>query len=149
MLLEAKESFCDVMTTNGILSDQFDYVKWRSRVLEHAKAIELLQGVTATTTTQDQIEMLCLSVHQTQASMNKLADQSKQRARLRKRISSDKAKLKTHLDLYNNLHPDQPKVILSEVLDGKFPWEMTSPDSSNDTPVRVQRLVVESFQMTL
>lgn len=36
-------------------------------------AIELLQGAKATTTTQDQIEMLCFSVHQTQASINKLA----------------------------------------------------------------------------
>lgn len=37
MLLAAKENVCDVMTTNGILSDQFDYDKWRSTVLEHAK----------------------------------------------------------------------------------------------------------------
>lgn len=56
-----------------------------------------------------------------------LLDRSKQRARLRKRMTSDKAKLKTHLDLYNNLHPDQPKATLSEVLEGKFPWEVTSP----------------------
>jgi len=48
-----------------------------------------------------------------------LLDRSKQRARLRKWMISDKAKLKTHLDLYNNLHPDQPKVTLSEVLEGK------------------------------
>lgn len=76
MLLAAKENVCDVMATNGILSDQLDYEKWRSTVLEHAK------------------------------------DRSKQRARLRKRMTSDKAKLKTHLDLYNNLHPDQPKATL-------------------------------------
>ena len=42
-------------------------------------------------------------------------------------MTSDKAKLKTHLDLYNNLHPDQPKATLSEVLEGKFPWEVTFP----------------------
>lgn len=32
MLLAAKENVCDVMATNGILSDQLDYEK-----LEHAK----------------------------------------------------------------------------------------------------------------
>lgn len=37
MLLAAKENVCDVMATNGILSDQLDYEKWRSTVLEHAK----------------------------------------------------------------------------------------------------------------
>ena len=42
-------------------------------------------------------------------------------------MTSDKAKHKTHLDLYNNLHLDQPKATLSEVLEGKFPWEVTSP----------------------
>lgn len=34
MLLAAKENVCDVM---AILSDQLDYEKWRSTVLEHAK----------------------------------------------------------------------------------------------------------------
>lgn len=118
---------------------------WRRTVLEYAKEIELLQNARATTTNQDQIEMLCFSVHQTQVSMNELADSSKQRTRLRKRITSDKAKLKTHLKLYINWYPDLPKDSLLEVLEGKFPWEVTSPDSSAGTPVRVKRVIAECY----
>ncbi|KAJ7394201.1 hypothetical protein OS493_000003 [Desmophyllum pertusum] len=50
---------------------------------------------------QDEIEMLVSAIEQTTHSMNRLADSSKQRTRLRKKYLQNKSKLSSQLEKYN------------------------------------------------
>jgi len=72
-------------------------------------------------------------------------DSSKQRAQLRKKISSNKNKLSSLIDKYNKEKENDEvlQATVSEVMKGNFPW-----GDSTGTPMRIKKVIVEKHEMT-
>ncbi len=59
-----------------------------------------------------------------------LLDSSKQRKKIRSKISKEKSGLENSLPNYNNVSPEPlPMVSLNAILNGKFPWKDESETS--------------------
>ncbi|KAK2552379.1 hypothetical protein P5673_026459 [Acropora cervicornis] len=71
------------------------------------------------------------SITQLSMNMGKLADSSKQRTRLRSKISSERADLKRTISIH---------VRLEDIESGHFPWKK---DSADRVPIRTKRLLID------
>lgn len=79
--------------------------------------------------------------------MSRLADSSKQRAHLRKKISSNKTKLCSLIEKFNEeiakKEVSHLQASVPEVMKGNFPWGNTTA-----TPIRIKKVIVEKHEMT-
>ncbi|XP_028403336.1 uncharacterized protein LOC114526041 [Dendronephthya gigantea] len=75
------------------------------------------------------------------ANMNKLADSSKQKRRIRTKISSTKNNLKETVDAYNELNPSA-SINVEEVQSGVFTW-ITENEFQQVYPIRVKKKIAE------
>ncbi|XP_022801589.1 uncharacterized protein LOC111339239 [Stylophora pistillata] len=136
---ESQKDFDDVLDRNNVSLDNCKPDEWKSIVVNHhAHEVEALQGKgSGILQIQDEVEMLVSAIQQTTHSISRLADSSKQRAHLRKKISSNKNKLSSLIDKYNQEKEGNEalQATVSEVMKGNFPWgNTTDPESSSDIP---------------
>ncbi|CAB4008910.1 Hypothetical predicted protein, partial [Paramuricea clavata] len=75
--------------------------------------------------------------------MGKCADSSKQRTRLRAKITTEKVALQKSVSLYNSILNDD--VNAEDVANGVFKWIDENVTYSEDMPIRTKRLVVEKW----
>ncbi|XP_067055175.1 uncharacterized protein [Acropora muricata] len=149
MQKESEKDFIDILGVYNVPLEQFKADEWKNIVISHAQEVEAARAISSSVRLQDEIEMLVCNIELTTRSMNKLPDSSKQRNRLRSRITSDKAKLSLRVEEYNKerehqQHPNMPvSCALSEVMHGNFPW-----GNNADTPIRIKRMIVEKHQLT-
>ncbi|CAB3998115.1 Hypothetical predicted protein [Paramuricea clavata] len=83
------------------------------------------------------------SIAQLTFNMGKLADSSKQRKRIRKKISKEKTGLENSLLNYNKVAP-QPLSNLNDILNGKFPWTDESK-TSDEVTISTKRGIVDKY----
>ncbi|PFX13516.1 hypothetical protein AWC38_SpisGene22393 [Stylophora pistillata] len=111
--------------------------------------VESYQGTSSSIRLQDEIEMLVSTLEQTSHTMNKLDESSKQRTRLRCKISTEKAKVTSRIQQYNEqtqcdqVSNLQSTSTVSEVMKGNLPLE-----GSAATPIRIQRIMIERHQIS-
>lgn len=75
---------------------------------------------------------------------------SKQRTRLRSKITAEKAKLTSRVQRYNEKRQcacdehalTSTQCTLSEIMKGNFPWGY-----NEDTPIRIKRMIVEKHEI--
>ncbi|XP_022809599.1 uncharacterized protein LOC111346584 [Stylophora pistillata] len=129
MKAESQKDFDDVLDRNYVSLDDFKPDEWKSIVVNHAHEVEALQGKgTGILQIQDEVEMLVSAIQQTTHSISRIADLSKQRAHLCKKISSNKNKLSSLIDKYNQEEEgiEALQATVSEVMKGNFPWGNTT-----------------------
>lgn len=120
---------------------------WTSEVREHAKQVDNKSGANAngqkSFELQQKIEYMSYSINQRLQNIGRLADTSKQRHRLRKKISDEKADLAKLISEYNDLTSTVDKVEIADTMDNNFPWAL--PDQFGETPIRAKKQVVEKY----
>lgn len=126
MKAESLREFDDVLNTYNVSLDDFKSDDWKNTVLNHAHEVEALQGNgNSMQRIQDDIEMLVSAIEQTTHSMSRLADSSKQRAHLCKKISSNKTKLSSLIEKFNEeiakKEVSHLQASVPEVMKGNFP----------------------------
>lgn len=118
---------------------------WQRWVLLMWKRVErekktLFDKVTAHLTKQ--MENFYFSISQIVYNMGKLGDSSKQRQRLRRKVSQEKGYLSDALNRYNGLVSDDRKAKQEDIEKGEFPWQLFCDQLIGNVPIRTKKVVV-------
>ena len=91
-------------------------------------------------------ETLYFSLQKRTADISKLADRSKMRSSLRKKINKDKDDLRNVVEEINSFSElcNIEKISVEDINEGIFPWLLTNTTPGN-VPIRVKAAVVDKF----
>lgn len=139
-MCHASKKDCDnILTEYNLNSDKnLNIAKWKEEVIEQAKAEELVstarQSSSERETLKCQIEMLSFSLARTTTAISKQADSSKQRTRLRKKLTSEKKTLQKLIDEYNKVNAStaEEPLTFERVISGEL---LDNADNSSGTPI--------------
>lgn len=151
-MCHASKKDCDnILTEYNLNSDKnLNIAKWKEEVIEQAKAEELVstarQSSSERETLKCQIEMLSFSLARTTTAISKQADSSKQRTRLRKKLTSEKKTLQKLIDEYNKVNAStaEEPLTFEGVISGEL---LDNADNSSGTPIRLKSRIVDVFEI--
>ncbi|XP_028394843.1 uncharacterized protein LOC114518989 [Dendronephthya gigantea] len=137
------KKFKDVPAIEKRLKDlESDFEEFdRPSVIEEGKRLLVQRSLNVL---QTKIEMVYFSIVKRTSAISKLADTSKQRAKLRRKTVADKEQMKNLVEQYSALYDGNKPIEFAAVLAGKFPW-IQENKSVSDIPVRVKAMVVENY----
>ncbi|XP_028415543.1 uncharacterized protein LOC114538615 [Dendronephthya gigantea] len=139
--VESKTSqLCSLQQQLSKIKEKFQQVS-EEKLLEKGKEELILKSILKL---QRKAEIIYFSIQRRARDISKVADRSKMRSSMRKKMSNERKNLKAVVDKLNAF--GRSSVSLEEVLEGDFPWSDSDKEKAFDSiPIRTKASIVDKF----